>query len=164
MERAGFCRYGSLTRIVKAPLASATEDPARCVLRAVASKVERSAALAIRYFAACAAIGILGLALFGGAGSTASAVGRLISAMVGGMLVALGLRSLLNAPDPEASPPKWMEKNSRAITVVLCFVFGAFFLLGGIWILLDTVGATAHREGRHPGARRRFYPPLRIAV
>ena len=23
----------------------------------------------------------------------------------------------------------WMEKNNRAITVVLCFVFGAFFLL-----------------------------------
>jgi hypothetical protein len=124
----------------------------------------RSAALAIRYFAVCAAIGILGLALFVGAGSTASAVGRLISAMVGGMLVVLGLRSLLNATDPEASPPKWMEKNSRAITVMLCFVFGAFFLLGGIWILLDTGGATAHREGRHPGARRRFYPPLRIAV
>jgi hypothetical protein len=27
----------------------------------------------------------------------------------------------------------WMEKNSRAITVVLCFVFGAFFLLRGLW-------------------------------
>jgi hypothetical protein len=25
----------------------------------------------------------------------------------------------------------WMEKNSRAITVVLCFVFGAFFLIRG---------------------------------
>jgi hypothetical protein len=23
----------------------------------------------------------------------------------------------------------WMEKNSRAITVALCFVFGAFFLI-----------------------------------
>jgi Sap, sulfolipid-1-addressing protein len=27
----------------------------------------------------------------------------------------------------------WMEKNSRAMTVVLCFVFGAFFLLRGLW-------------------------------
>jgi hypothetical protein len=27
----------------------------------------------------------------------------------------------------------WMEKNSRAITVVLCFVFGAFFLLRSLW-------------------------------
>jgi Sap, sulfolipid-1-addressing protein len=27
----------------------------------------------------------------------------------------------------------WMEKNSRAITVVLCFVFGAYFLLRGFW-------------------------------
>jgi hypothetical protein len=26
----------------------------------------------------------------------------------------------------------WMEKNSRAITVVLCFVFGAFFLVRGL--------------------------------
>jgi hypothetical protein len=27
----------------------------------------------------------------------------------------------------------WMEKNSRAITVVLCFVFGAFFFPRGHW-------------------------------
>jgi hypothetical protein len=27
----------------------------------------------------------------------------------------------------------WMEKNSRAITVVVCFVFGVFFLLRGLW-------------------------------
>jgi hypothetical protein len=26
----------------------------------------------------------------------------------------------------------WMEKNSRAITVTLCFVFGAFFLVRGL--------------------------------
>jgi len=25
----------------------------------------------------------------------------------------------------------WMEKNNRTITVVLCFVFGAFFLVRG---------------------------------
>ena len=163
-------------------------------------------------------MGILGLTLFGGAGSTASAVGRVISAMVGGLLIVLGLRSLLYAPDPDASLPgwmesinamsparafgfgmalfplqiknlaifvaclnliaaaslnpqgnvaalglvlvifaipvlaliglyaavpqrasavlgsirSWMERNNRAITVVLCFVFGAFFLLRGL--------------------------------
>ena len=26
----------------------------------------------------------------------------------------------------------WMEKNSRPITVVLCFVLGAFFLISGL--------------------------------
>jgi len=30
-----------------------------------------------------------------------------------------------------------MEKNTHAITVVLCFVFGAFFLLRGLWGLWD---------------------------
>jgi hypothetical protein len=175
--------------------------------------------LALGYFTTCAAIGVVGLALFGGAESAASTIGRVFSAMVGGLLVAPGLRSLLYAPDPDAqpsrwmksissmSPPRafgvgmalfplqiknlaifvacvnliaaaslgprssavalglvlvvfavpvlvliglyaavpqrasavlgylraWMEKNSRAITVVLCFVFGAFFLLRGLW-------------------------------
>jgi Sap, sulfolipid-1-addressing protein len=28
---------------------------------------------------------------------------------------------------------RWMVKNNRAITVVLCLVFGAFFLVGGLW-------------------------------
>jgi hypothetical protein len=28
---------------------------------------------------------------------------------VGALLIVLGLRSLLNAPDPDASPPRWME-------------------------------------------------------
>jgi Sap, sulfolipid-1-addressing protein len=175
-------------------------------------------ALALGYFATCAAIGIAGLTLFdgaAGAGGAASTAGRVISASVGSLLIVLGLRSLLNAPDPDAQPPRWMksissmspprafgfgmalfplqiknlaifvacinliaaaslssrgsavalglvlvvfaipvlvliglyavvpqrasavlgslrawmEKNSRAITVVLCFVFGAFFLL-----------------------------------
>jgi hypothetical protein len=175
--------------------------------------------LALGYFTTCAAIGVVGLALFGGAESAASTIGRVFSAMVGGLLVAPGLRSLLYAPDPDAqpsrwmesissmSPPRafgvgmalfplqiknlaifvacinliaaaslssrssavalglvlvvfaipvfvliglyaavpqrasavlgylraWMEKNSRAITVALCFVFGAFFLLRGLW-------------------------------
>jgi hypothetical protein len=179
-------------------------------------------ALALGYFATCAAIGIAGLTLFAGAagaGSAASTAGLIISASVGGLLIVLGLRSLLNAPDPDAQPPRWMdsissispprafgvgmalfplqiknlaifvacinliavasfsprssavalglvlvvfaipvlvliglyaavpqrasavlgylrawmEKNNRAITVVLCFVFGAYFLLRGFW-------------------------------
>jgi hypothetical protein len=176
-------------------------------------------ALALGYFATCAATGIVGLTLFGGAESAASMIGRVISAMVGGLLIVLGLRSLLNAPDPDAPPPRWiesihsmspartfgfgmvlfpiqiknlaifvacvnliaaaslsplgsavalglvlvvfaipilvfiglyaavpqrasevlgslrawMEKNSRMITVVLCFLFGTFFLLRGLW-------------------------------
>ena len=179
-------------------------------------------ALALGYFATCAAIGIAGLTLFAGAvgaGSAASTAGLVISASVGGLLIVLGLRSLLNAPDPDAQPPRWMEsissispprafgvgmalfplqiknlaifvacinliavaslsprssavalglvlvvfaipvlvliglyaavpqrasavlgsmrawmeKNNRAITVALCFVFGAYFLLRGFW-------------------------------
>ena len=178
-------------------------------------------ALAFGYFATCAAIGIAGLTLFdgaAGAGGAASTAGRVISASVGGLLIVLGLRSLLNIPDHYAQPPRWMgsitsmspakafalgmalfpiqiknlaifvacvnligtaslgprastvalglvllvfaipvlvliglyaavphkasnmlgslrawmEKNNRAITVVLCFVFGAFFLVRGL--------------------------------
>jgi hypothetical protein len=72
-------------------------------------------ALALGYFATCAAIGIAGLTLFAGAagaGSAASTAGLVISASVGGLLVVLGLRSLLNAPDPDAQPPRWMESIS----------------------------------------------------
>jgi len=176
-------------------------------------------ALALGYFATCAVIGVSGLVLFGGAGGAVSAVGRVISTTVGALLVVLGLRSLLDAPDPDASPPGWMEsinsmsppkafgigmalfplqiknlaifvaclnliitlglrprgsiaalglvllvfaipvlaliglsatvplrasaileslrrwmrKHNRAITVVLCLAFGAFFLVGGLW-------------------------------
>ena len=176
-------------------------------------------ALALGYIITCAVIGILGLTFFGGAQSIVSAVGRVISATVGGLLLVLGLRSLLGSPDPDASPPGWMESidsmspprafgfgmalfplqiknlaifvacleliiasslspqgsiaalglvlvifvvpvlvlmglylavpqrastmlgslqtwmgnNSRAITVVICFVFGAFFLMRGLW-------------------------------
>lgn len=178
-------------------------------------------ALASGYFATCAATGIVGLTLFDGAagtGGAASTAGRVISASVGVLLIVLGIRSLLNAPDPDAQPPRWMEslsstsptrafgfgmalfpiqiknfaifiacvnliaiaslspqasivalvlvlfvfaipvlaliglyaavpqrasifldslrtwmqKNNRAITVVLCFVFGAFFLIRGL--------------------------------
>lgn len=65
-----------------------------------------ASALALGYFTTCAVIGISGLVLFGGAESTVSTVGRLISATVGGLLIVLGLRSLLDSPDPDASPPR----------------------------------------------------------
>ena len=61
-------------------------------------------ALGIGYFTICAAMGIPGLTLFAGvagAGGSASTVDRIISATVG------------------------------ALMVVLCFVFGAFFLVRG---------------------------------
>jgi Sap, sulfolipid-1-addressing protein len=176
-------------------------------------------ALALGYFTTCAILGILGLTFFGEAQSIVSVVGRVISATVGGLLLVLGLRSLLGSPDPDSSPPPrwiesintmspprafgigmalfpiqiknlaifvacleliiassfspqgsiaalmlvlvifvipvlvliglylavprrassvlgslqaWMGNNSRAITVVICFVFGTFFLLRGI--------------------------------
>src|SRR5215216_7294934 len=69
-------------------------------------------ALALGYFTTCAAMGVVGLTLFGGAESAASTIGRVISTTVGGLLIVLGLRSLLNAPDPDASPPRWMESTS----------------------------------------------------
>jgi hypothetical protein len=69
-------------------------------------------ALALGYFTTCAVMGVVGLTLFGGAESTASAIGRVISATVGGLLLILGLRSLLSAPDPDASPPRWMQSVS----------------------------------------------------
>lgn len=71
-------------------------------------------ALALGYFATCAAIGIAGLTLFDGAAGAegASTAGRVISASVGGLLIVLGLRSLLNAPYPDAQPPRWMESIS----------------------------------------------------
>ncbi|HSK99995.1 MAG TPA: GAP family protein [Rubrobacteraceae bacterium] len=175
-------------------------------------------ALALGYFTTCAAMGIVGLTLFEGAESAAATVGRVLGITVGALLIVLGVRSLLNVPDPDASPSGWiesisfmsparafglgmalfplqiknlaifvacvnliaaaglgprdsavalglvlvvfampvlvliglyaatpqraskalgylrvgMEKNSRAITVTLCFAFGAFFLIRGL--------------------------------
>ena len=68
-----------------------------------------ASALALGYFTTCAVIGLSGLLLFGGAESTVAAVGRIISATVGALLIVLGLRSLLDSSDPDASPPRWME-------------------------------------------------------
>jgi len=72
-------------------------------------------ALVFGYFGVCAAFGIAGLVLFGsaaGMGSTASTIGRVIGATVGILLIALGFRSLLDAPNPETSIPRWMEAVS----------------------------------------------------
>ena len=66
-------------------------------------------ALALGYFAACAAIGVSGLVLFDGAEGIVSTVGLVTSVTVGVLLLVLGFRRLLNAPDPDASPPGWME-------------------------------------------------------
>jgi len=71
--------------------------------------LSNAGALALGYFATCAGIGILGLLLFGGAEGAVSTVGRVISVSVGALLVVFGIRSLLNAPDPDAPPPRWME-------------------------------------------------------
>jgi hypothetical protein len=185
------------------------------------SPLPSATALALGYFAICTVMGVVGLTVFGeaaGPGGVASMVGRVISVTVGGLLIVLGLRSLVKVPDRDALPPRWMasisyvspprafgygmalfpiqiknlaifvacleliaaaslgprgsavalgvvllifaipvlaliglytaiprrastmlgylqvwmEKNSRAITVVLCFVFGAFFLIRGL--------------------------------
>jgi hypothetical protein len=83
-------------------------------------------ALALGYFTTCTATGVAGLTLFGGAagaGGATSMVGRVFSASVGGLLIVLGLRSLLNVPDPDAQPPRWME-SIRSVSPVKAFGFG----------------------------------------
>jgi Sap, sulfolipid-1-addressing protein len=80
-------------------------------------------ALALGYFATCAVIGISGLVLFGDAGSAVSTVGWVISITVGGLLIVLGPRSLLDAPDPDSSPPGWME-SIDSMSPPRAFAFG----------------------------------------
>ena len=80
-------------------------------------------ALTLGYFTTCAVIGLSGLLLFGGAESTVAAVGRIISATVGALLIVLGLRSLLDSSDPDASPPRWME-SINSISPPRAFGFG----------------------------------------
>jgi Sap, sulfolipid-1-addressing protein len=80
-------------------------------------------ALALGYFVTCAAMGILGLTLFGGAESAATMIGRAISVTVGSLLLVLGLRSLLKAPDPDASPPRWMG-SVASMSPAKAFGFG----------------------------------------
>jgi hypothetical protein len=68
-------------------------------------------------------IGISGLVLFGGAQSTVSTVGRVISATIGALLIVLGLRSLLVSPDPDVSQPRWMA-SIDAMSPPRAFGFG----------------------------------------
>jgi hypothetical protein len=82
-----------------------------------------ASALALGYFTTCAVIGISGLTLFGGAESIVSTVGRVISATVGALLIVLGLRSLLESPDPDASPPRWMD-SINSMSPPRAFGFG----------------------------------------
>ena len=71
--------------------------------------IPNAVALALGYFATCAVIGVSGLILFGEAGRSVVTAGRVISVSVGALLIVLGIRNLLNAPDPDAQPPRWME-------------------------------------------------------
>lgn len=80
-------------------------------------------ALAFGYFATCAAIGIAGLYLFGGAESVLTVAGRLISVTVGGLLILIGVRGLLKVPDPDSQLPSWIE-SVRAISPPRAFGFG----------------------------------------
>jgi hypothetical protein len=50
------------------------------------------------------------------------------------VLVLIGLYAAVpqRASNMLGSLRAWMEKNNRAITVALCFVFGAFFLVRGL--------------------------------
>jgi len=66
-------------------------------------------ALMLGYFTTCAVIGISGITLFSGAESAVSTVGRVISVTIGVLLLVLGLRTVLAPPDPDSTPPKWME-------------------------------------------------------
>ena len=80
-------------------------------------------ALMLGYFTTCAVIGILGITLFGGAEDAVSTVGRVISVTVGVLLLVLGLRTVLAPPDPDSTPPKWME-SINSMSPPRAFGFG----------------------------------------
>jgi len=90
--------------------------------------VPNATALALGYFTSCAVVGIAGLTLFDGAESAASAIGRVIGVTVGALLIILGLRNLLNAPDPDAQPPRWME-SVNSMSPPRAFGFGVVLFL-----------------------------------
>ena len=80
-------------------------------------------ALMLGYFITCAVIGISGITLFGGADDAVSTVGRVISVTVGVLLLVLGLRTVLAPPDPDSTPPKWME-SINSMSPPRAFGFG----------------------------------------
>jgi len=51
------------------------------------------------------------------------------------VLVLIGLCAYVpqRASEVLGSLRAWMEKNNRPVTVVICLVFGAFFLVRGLW-------------------------------
>jgi len=57
------------------------------------------------------------------AGGAAPTVDRVMSATVGALLIVLGLRSLFNAPDPDAQTPRWRESIS-SMAPAKAFAFG----------------------------------------
>jgi hypothetical protein len=92
-------------------------------------------ALAPSYFTTCAAMSTAGLTVFGGAagaGGVASMASRLISATVGGLIIFLYATIPRRASTMLRCLQSYIEKNSRAITVVLYLVFGAFFPIRGL--------------------------------
>jgi hypothetical protein len=92
-------------------------------------------ALALRYFPTCTAMSIAELTVFSGAagvGGGASMASRLICATVGGFIIVLYATIPRWASTMLGSLRSCMEKNSRAITVVLYLVFGAFFPIRGL--------------------------------
>jgi hypothetical protein len=80
-------------------------------------------ALMLGYFTTCAVIGISGITLFGGAEDAVSTVGHVISVTVGVLLLVLGLRTVLAPPDPDSTPPKWME-SINSMSPPRAFGFG----------------------------------------
>jgi len=80
-------------------------------------------ALMLGYFTTCAVIGISGITLFGGAEDAVSTVGRVISVTVGVLLLLLGLRTVLAPPDPDSTPPRWME-SINSMSPPRAFGFG----------------------------------------
>ena len=111
---AGYCHYGSPTRIVKASLARATEEPPRCVLRIVAWKVEGAARLA-RVVAGRIPMGEL--------------LPGLIVLAVGGSIA----RPCCSSRSCSWGSQRPLYNATALALVVLCFFVGAFFLIGGLW-------------------------------
>ena len=58
-------------------------------------------------------------------------VSRVISATVGGLLIGLYAAVPRRASIMLRSLQIWRENDRRAITVALCFVLGAYFLIRG---------------------------------
>jgi threonine/homoserine/homoserine lactone efflux protein len=98
-------------------------------------------------------IGLLALSIFGegsGSGGRSSAIGDTIDAVLGVVFLVFALKSLLNMPDPNAPPPKWMSSLS-SMGPSRAFVFGmlvmatnfttlALFVSGVKEIVLTEVG------------------------